>query len=414
MRGRSTLLPTVLAAVLLLVAAAGAATAAPLEGTWRSAGNMWTPREGGGAGNGVQGVALADGRVLMAGGFNTESSGGVFTYALQTNYLNSAEVYNPATGIWARTGSMNQSRFAPAMALLPNGKVLAAGGYGGGFGQGVFRNSAEVWDPATGIWTPTASMYDCRVQPSTTVLPGGRVLVIGGNGCTAATQATAELYDPATGAWTRAANMSTPRASHTATLLPDGRVLVAGGRQTDGAIDRVWATAEIYNPSTDSWTSAGSMRAPHTFHGAGLLSTGKVIVAGGYCQNQTPVGPSPSLVMGCATDTAELYDPATNSWLALPSMTTKRLFAGSAVLPAGATRPGMFLMAGGGQQQTAELYDPVSNSWILTGSMRQIHDDAPLIPLPGGDILIAGGFKATGPNDYRATAAAEIYHPHAL
>lgn len=408
---RRTMTGLALAVALLVPLAPVAASPPPPTGAWAPTGSMLVPREGGGAGNGVHYARLPNGRVLVAGGFNTESSMGVFTFALQSNYLAESEVYDPATGAWSPTGTMHESRFSPAMATLPTGKVLMAGGSGGGFGAGVFRNSAELYDPATGAWSLTAPMRDCRTQPATTVLTSGRVLVTGGNGCQGSSQATAEVYDPATATWTPVASMSTARTAHAATRLPDGRVLVSGGRSTDGLVDRIWATAEVYDPAADAWSPAGSMSLARAFHAAGLLSGGRVIVAGGSCQAETPIGPSPSLLMGCSTETAELFDPATGSWTATASMHVKRVFAGSAAVPARGNRPGRFLVAGGGKDTSAELYDPPTATWKLTAPMSAVRDDAQLVPLSSGKVLIAGGFKATSPVDYRPTATAELFSP---
>lgn len=384
--------------------AAGAAP--PVSETWRPTGNMLVPREGGGVGNGTQAVVLPGGKVLMAGGYNTESTMGVFTFASSANYLADAETYDPATGTWTVTSSMSQTRFAPAMALMGNGKVLVAGGYGGGFGQGVFRNSAEIYDPATRRWTPTTSMRDCRLQATTTVLNSGKILVVGGTGCTGGSQNTAEIYDPATASWSVTANMANPRAAHSATLLADGRVLVVGGRSTNGVVDTIWNSAEIFNPVGGTWTNVGFLNTGRSFHTSGRLPNGKVLVAGGYCQNQTAVGPSPSLASGCVTDTAELFDPATGTWSSVQSLSVKRVFAAATMLPSG-----KFLVAGGSGLRSAETFDQTTNMWSVVGQMGNVHDDAPLIPLGTGDILIAGGFRATGMTDYRATRASELYRP---
>ncbi len=117
--------------------------------------------------------------------------------------------------------------------LLPNGQVLVAGG-------APYLASAELYDPATGTWAATGSMATTRAAHTATLLPNGQVLVAGGTG---SDPTSAELYNPATGTWTATRSMSTGRAYHTATLLPNSQVLVAGGGATNGAyID----TAELY------------------------------------------------------------------------------------------------------------------------------------------------------------------------
>src|SRR5205814_742837 len=109
-----------------------------------------------------------------------------------------------------------------------------------------------------GMWTATSSMTTPRYYHTATLLPNGRVLVAGG--CSNGVHARAELYDPATGLWTATGQMTTAREGHTATLLPNGTVLVAGGAK--GGVDGILASAELYDPGTGLWTATGSMTSP--------------------------------------------------------------------------------------------------------------------------------------------------------
>jgi N-acetylneuraminic acid mutarotase len=132
-----------------------------------------------------------------------------------------------STGVWTLTGSMNVTRIAHTATLLPNGKVLVAGGYIGNI-------PAELYDPGTGAWTPTGAMNVARQYHTATLLPNGKVLVAGGEDSTfGGITASAELYDPSTGAWTLTGSLHVARWYHTATLLPNGRVLVAGGQDSN-------------------------------------------------------------------------------------------------------------------------------------------------------------------------------------
>lgn len=187
----------------------------PATGTWTSTGNMTIPRERANA------VLLLDGRVLVAGG--QTPSGGQFPS------VSSAEIFDPVTGTWAPTGSMNVTRSSFALVLLSDGRVLAAAGYSGnGFSNFGNGPEVEIYDPATGVWSLTASTSVARSNGSFSLLGDGRVLAVGGAaGLT--THSSAELWDPATSMWTPTASLAQARLAHTATVLSNGNVLVAAG-----------------------------------------------------------------------------------------------------------------------------------------------------------------------------------------
>ncbi|MBV8271837.1 MAG: putative Ig domain-containing protein [Cupriavidus sp.] len=208
---------------------------------------------------------LQDGRVLVVGGYGT--GGG--------NALNSAELYDPTTGKWAATASLNQERDSHTATLLTDGRVLVAGGETQGGAHSAIA-TAEIFDPVAGTWTLTGSLAQARDQQSAALLPDGRVLVAGGESGGAAL-ASAEVFDPATGTWSQTGSLSQARNDFAATQLADGRVLAVGG--TDGT--NILASAEIYNPASGTWTPTGSMSQARDFHTATLLANGHVLVAGG-------------------------------------------------------------------------------------------------------------------------------------
>jgi hypothetical protein len=131
-----------------------------------------------------------------------------------------ADLYDPATGLFVSTGSLGVSRLWHATTLLPNGEVLVVGG----FVSGIDLFSAEIYEPASGSWRTIIPLLNARSNSTVTVLPSGKVLVAGG-----AVTAAAEVYDPATGTWMSTTLPSVRRLGHSATLLLDGRILVAGG-----------------------------------------------------------------------------------------------------------------------------------------------------------------------------------------
>ena len=133
---------------------------------------------------------------------------------------------------------MNEGRVdGNSATLLPDGRVLVAGGD---------RSSAELYDPRSGTWTPTAGMIAGRGGHTATLLPDGRVLVAGGLGSGTTALASAQLYDPVTGSWTATASLTTARLEGRAVLLPDGSVLVVGGSSSNNGMPL--AAAEVYQP----------------------------------------------------------------------------------------------------------------------------------------------------------------------
>jgi hypothetical protein len=280
----------------------------PATGTWTGTGNMITGRHQ------FTATLLADGKVLVAGG---QALGG------KDPMLASAELYDPASGAWTATGSMTQPRGGHRAALLPDGKVLVAGGYSG-VNQPTWPGSAELYDPGTGAWTPaetlspelhdpsgnwTGTAWMALTSRSATLLPDGKVLEAGGasdsfvpargvyhDQMTIIDWSLAELYDPASGTSTATGSMTTQRVGPTATLLLDGKVLVAGGARGPA----VQASAELYDPASGTWTATVSMLEARGAITATLLLDGRVLVMN---------GPDPNDTAGVLPNVFELYDP---------------------------------------------------------------------------------------------------------
>jgi N-acetylneuraminic acid mutarotase len=277
----------------------------------------------------------------------------------------------PTSAGWTATASMVIARSGHTATLLPDGKVLVAGGNTGVIAVPIeqldatdafnVQSSAELYDPSTGTWSATGSMVAARSGHTAMLLPDGKVLVAGGN---TGVQSSAELYDPSTGTWTATGNMVTARSGHTATLLPDGKVLVAGGYDVTtppgiGGSPEIVAKAELYDPSTGTWSATGSMSTARRDHTATRLTNGKVLVVGGY-RNAIPgydSGPAP-------LNTAELYDPRTRTWSATGSIQSARAHHGATLLPDGKAlvEYGDFLVA------WADLYDPSEGTWTAIWS----------------------------------------------
>ncbi len=341
---------------------------------WASTGSMTEARQNSTA------TLLSNGKVLVAGGYS-------YSYYYYYNYLATAEVYDPAAGTWSATGSMASARYGQTATLLPNGKVLVAGGAND---SGIVM-TAELYDPETGTWSETGSMSTARYQHTATLLANGQVLVTGGYNYYGALE-SAEVYDPETGTWSQTGSMAWARYQHTATLLTNGQVLVAGGYSYYyGALE----SAELYDPQTGTWSATGSLSAARYQHTATLLTNGKVLVAGGASYYYGPLG------------TAELYDTATGTWSATGSMALS--CSGHTAI---ALLNGQVLVAGGvnGNNSTfnkTQLYDPATGTWRAHGSLWTSRYSHTATLLSNGQVLAAGGYSSQSGN----LATAELYTP---
>lgn len=236
----------------------------PTMGTFHRVGDLAVRHDGGGSA-----TALADGSVLVTGGFFGASV---------------AERYNPASGTWASAGEMTTARRGHTSTRLADGRVLIAGGITCCDTTGeIVADTAEIYDPVGGGFEPTGSMATPRTFHAATLLADGRVLVTGGFAATDASMtASAEVYDPSTGRFSPVGAMQVARVVHSAILLTDGRVLALGGLEASEATD-------VFDPTEDRW-SAGPILAPAW--GAStvtLLRNGRVLVFGGENASGFPV-----------------------------------------------------------------------------------------------------------------------------
>ncbi len=342
-------------------------------GNWSAASDMASPRQF------HTETLLDNGKVLVAGGSYAQGLG---------HGLASTELYDSINNSWSSASSMATLRMQHTATLLSNGKVLVAGGQSG-TQQGVFLNSAELYDPATNTWSPAGSMTKARIVAEATLLVSGKVLVTGGIGSNNTSVSAAELYDPVSNTWSSAGSMS--RIDHTATLLANGSVLVTGGYSGAYPNFTELSSASLYNPASNTWSSAGTMATVRREHAATLLSNGEVLVTGGSIDNT-----------GSLSST-ELYDPASNTWSAAGAMATARGYHMATRLGNGE----VLVVGGIGSIASAERYDPASDTWTSAGSMAAARgtsvDTATL--LSNGKVLVAGG------NQDVTLSSAELYDP---
>ena len=312
---------------------------------------------------------LPNGKVLVAGGF-----------ASNGQPLASAEVYDPVGKTFSVTSNNMPNKAAGQTAtLMGNGKVLIVGGG---------NSSAQLYDPATNSWSSTGGSGQ-RTYHTAILLANGKVLIAGGSDNTGNTIQTAQLYDPANGSFTSTGNMLVSRDWHSATLLPDGRVLIAGGRTGSGKGYTYAASAEIYTPATGAFTATGSMGTAR-FGQAAVLFNGKVLVSGGVNTSTT-----------AALSTAESYDPFAGTWAATGSMITARKDFTATTNASGVLAIGG--VNGATRHQSSELFN--GSTFTAGANMAGPRSSHTATLLNNGSILVIGGQGAAG----TSLATAELY-----
>ena len=291
---------------------------------------------------------LPNGKVLIAGGWAALAGWPVWS---------SAELYDPSVHGFTVTGTMAVPRFGHRATLLPDGRVLITGGYPTYYiSPNLNLASAELYDPSTGNFSPAGNMTMARAYHTAILLNTGKVLIGGGEGNGAdgyfTNLSSAELYDPATGSFTATGNMVEARPNPVATLLPSGKVLIGKtGVGPDGLIDL--ASAELYDPAAGTFTLTGWLPYANENRLTGtLLPDGSVL--GNFWDYASDDGFS---------DNTAIYHASTGTFEPGAKMTTQRGFSTSTLLP-----DGRVLIEGEGDNEpyglggSAELYDPVEGS----------------------------------------------------
>lgn len=316
---------------------------------------------------------LPNGKVIAAGGLDRKSLG--------FPAVASAELYDPVSRRWSKTASLKTPRWSLDAITLNNGKALFAGG-AKAFTPGPALDTAEIYDPETETFSETANKLSVGRQSfGITALNDGRILITGGNptgnnlggsGVTAV-----DLYDPATNEFQAVASMHQGRALHAQVTLRDGRVVVIGGAQK---------TAEIYDPKKDTWTVLAD-ELPTTLkdNKAFEMPDGQIFLAAGQ-----------NTVDGVTTDATWYLDPNSGKLTTGPSMASFNYgpsgvqvgvsdYSAFDLFPLGHNLRGRYFFYAGGEHDplegpdieynSASIFDVTRKKFINIGPMPFVHDD---------------------------------------
>ena len=326
--------------------------------------------------------------VLITGGINNSVTPSGSHPALAT-----AEIYDEASGTFSPTGSMAYERVGHTVTLLNNATIIVTGGHNDFSPRPM--PSAELYDIGTGTFSFTGSMNSARLGHTAVLLGNGTLFVAGGWNVDFSAINLTETYDPVTEQFTPSDSMVDARMGHTATLLKDGTILMAGGADDFGIL----SSAELCAPTLDDCYLVGAMSAPRQYATATLLDDGQVLIAGGITDTAD--------CTGCATATAELYDTVTQTFTPIGSMHAARTGHSATILT-----DGKVLIAGGLNDSntvldSTDLYDPVKGTFTVGTKMTVGRSEHTASALADGKVLFAGGFEDTS----TISDTAELYDP---
>ena len=315
---------------------------------------------------------LQSGKVLIVGG-NAEMPPTGDGVRYMPDGLVSAEIFDPETGISTPTGDLNASRWDDHGVLLPDGRALIV--------SGTLNIPIEMYDPHSGRFDSAADAPWSGGTRTATLLPNGEVFLTSSH--------QTGVFDPATGTFSATFRMYPNRVGHTATLLKDGRVLIVGGTLFGGN----WLLGQnlIYDPSTEALSEAGNLQFDRAHHKAVLLQDGRVLIAGGLTDTWASV------------QTAEIYDPENNTFSAAGTSAMNPMTA--LLLPSGRV---FFIHYDNGN---ISIYNPDTRVFSPpTGhSIGPWRSWATVTLLDDGRVLIAGGLKTADDSHSHESISDKIF-----
>ncbi len=342
---------------------------------------------------------LQDGRFMVAGGATPPFFGATKT----------VEILDPATRLFTTVAPLSVTRVSHMQTTLDDGMVLITGGRPQLFGApgSVAYNTAEIYDPVTNTFMPVAATMNAnRRSHRDILLDDGRVLITGGTAAlagdiTSLSLKSAEVYDPATGMFTPVGDMNQARQSHHLVKMLDGRILVVGGGAGPGLANPL-SSMEIFDPVTNSFTPAASMTKARMTCAVSLLADGKVLLA--FSWNGSVVTPE-----------SELYDPATDTIIPITGKLPfhgkvdnlgVRLYDDTVVIPSGGNANIQVL-------PDTSVYRPDQDDFIMAGSVQfprtTGYNTGAL--LTDGRIVTGGGIGLTAAGSPKFFNNGEIYTP---
>jgi N-acetylneuraminic acid mutarotase len=331
-------------------------------------------------------AALNDGRVFVCGGQSTTSA------------LSFAHIYNPTSNTWTAVASMPAARFQHAAVTLDDGKVFVCGGKD--FANTLY-STAHTYNPATNAWTAVASMPTPKFGQQAARLADGRVLLCGGyktnpsNTQTVNDLAEVDIYNPTTNTWTTAAAMPKALTDHAATTLADGKILVCGGQDNE---DDPQSSTYIYNPTSNTWTAVASMPNGKDAHSIITLDNGSVLAINGNDNSNL-------------NRLLYLYNPTTNIWNTITEATTEPNSRWG--FSCTELQDNRIIFLGGVENNirlsNAAIYNPTTNAWTAVAPMPTAKSKHAAVTLDDGTVFVCGG--DTGASPSAETNEAHIYSP---